>query len=84
MKNRLLPIFLVLTLLMNFHSVFAQNENEYPVYIIHEGDSLGSIATLFDTTITEILKINNISNPDLISPGQIINIPGYSGISAFL
>ncbi len=81
MKNRLIPIFLVITLLVNFHSVFAQHETEYPVYIIREGDSLGSIATLFDTSITELLKINNINNPDLISPGQIINIPGYTGIS---
>lgn len=78
MKNRLIPIFLVITLLVNFHSVFAQHETEYPVYIIREGDSLGSIATLFDTTITEILKINNINNPDLISPGQIINILGLT------
>lgn len=84
MASKLIPLWLILMLFLNPLSVFAQDENGYPVYIIREGDSLGSIADLFDTTLTDILEINNISNPDLISPGQSLNIPGLQGVSGIL
>lgn len=56
----------------------------YPTYEIQPGDSLGFLAGLFGTTIEEIAQINNISNPDLISPGQSILIPRFPGLQGKL
>jgi predicted chitinase/LysM repeat protein len=40
------------------------------VYIVQAGDTLSSIARRFDMTLSEIMALNNISNPDLIQIGQ--------------
>lgn len=47
-------------------------------YIVQQGDTLYSIANKFHTTVENILKINNILNPNLIYPGEILKIEGYS------
>lgn len=64
--------------------VNAQNSSSYPDYTIRPGDSLGYIANLFGTTIEEIVNLNNLTNPDLISPGQIIKIPSFAGYAGNL
>nr|WP_278280258.1 LysM domain-containing protein [Clostridium sp. C105KSO13] len=38
------------------------------------GDTLSEIAAKYDTTYLKLAQINNISNPDLIYPGQVIQI----------
>lgn len=44
-------------------------------YIVQKGDTLSKIANKFNTSVSEILKINpNITNPNIINIGQIINI----------
>ncbi|MGL5327765.1 MAG: LysM peptidoglycan-binding domain-containing protein, partial [Peptostreptococcaceae bacterium] len=43
-------------------------------YIVREGDTLTSIADKFDTTIDELVKLNNIPNPKLIYPGEVLKI----------
>lgn len=40
------------------------------VYIVKFGDTLSSIAAKFGTTYQKIAKDNNISNPNIIYPGQ--------------
>ena len=44
-------------------------------YIVKEGDTLSAIARIYNTTYQVLAEYNGISNPDLIYPGQIINIP---------
>lgn len=49
-------------------------------YTVQRGDSLGNIARRFGTTIQQILALNpTIINPNLIYPGQVINLPGGTG-----
>lgn len=43
-------------------------------YTIKRGDTLSSIANRYGTTVQEIVNINNIQNPNLIYPGQVIRI----------
>jgi len=38
-------------------------------------DTLWSIADVYDVTIDELVKLNNIDFPDLILPGDVIQIP---------
>lgn len=84
MLNKLLIPFLILTFLFSVAPVKAQAQDEYPIYIIQSGDTLGYIAQRFGTTAEEIIRINSISNPDLISPGQQLLIPGLNGIHGTL
>lgn len=45
------------------------------VYIVKKGDTLSKIASQYNTTYQTLAKHNNISNPNVISVGQEINIP---------
>lgn len=40
------------------------------IYMVQPGDSLWSIAKKYQTTMEDILAVNEIENPDLLYPGQ--------------
>ena len=48
-------------------------------YTVKRGDTLWDIAKRYGTTVSELVRINNIPNPSLIFPGQILIIPVQSG-----
>ncbi len=56
------------------------NPNDEPIntqsvfYTVKRGDTLSQIARIYGTTVQEIASINNISNPNLIFPGQVLRI----------
>lgn len=45
-------------------------------YIVQRGDTLSRLAYKFGTTVANLVKINNIKNPNLIFTGQHLNISG--------
>ena len=47
-------------------------------YIIQSGDSLAGIAQRNQVSVRQIIEANDIEDPDLISPGQVISIPPAS------
>ena len=50
-------------------------------YTVMAGDTLTSIAFTYNTTVQAILAVNpQITNPNLIFAGQVINLPQGSGI----
>ena len=51
----------------------------YGTHTVQRGETLGSIAARYDTTVAELMRINGISNPNLIHPGQVIKVPGSAG-----
>ena len=48
--------------------------NTEVTYIVKSGDTLSGIASKYGTTYQELARINNISNPNLIHPGQVLKI----------
>jgi len=44
-------------------------------YVVRPGDTLGAIAARAGTTFEELARVNEIANPDLIFPGQVILTP---------
>ena len=57
-----------------------QQTDDY--YTVQEGDTLSGIAEKFGTTVTELVRLNHIENPNLIYPGQKILLPSGSGNTA--
>jgi len=47
----------------------------FTVYVVRPGDTLFKIARQFGVTVDELAKINGISNPNVIFPGQELKIP---------
>lgn len=45
-------------------------------YTVQAGDTLGLIAQRFGLSIQELAQANNISNVNVLSVGQVLNIPG--------
>ncbi|GAC1320704.1 MAG: hypothetical protein NVSMB12_20530 [Acidimicrobiales bacterium] len=48
-------------------------------YTVVPGDTLGVIATRFGTSVAALAVDNHIANPDLITVGQVLNVPGPGG-----
>ena len=70
-KTRLIIAILSLSLLIPL-SVHA--------YVVQRGDTLSGLAYKFGTTISELVAINNIKNPNLIYTGQYLEVPLQGGL----
>ena len=44
-------------------------------YTIQGGDTLSAIARKFNVTVAALVAENNLENPNLIRPGQVLKIP---------
>lgn len=77
MKRKGLLVFLFVLIFST--NVFAQSE----VYTVKSGDTMWKIAVKYEVGISEIISANpQIKNPDLIYPGQKINIPKLDDIKS--
>lgn len=48
-------------------------------HVVQAGENLFRIALRYNTTVAEIAQLNNITNPGMISVGQVLTIPSGSG-----
>ena len=60
----------------------AQPATGETVYTVQKGDTLSKIATKYGTTYQKLAEYNGIANPNIISVGQKIKIPG-SGVRTY-
>jgi LysM repeat protein len=44
-------------------------------YTVKAGDTLSGIASLFGVSVDDIVRANNISDPNMLSEGQVLTIP---------
>ncbi len=55
-----------------------------PVYIVQPGDTLSAIAARFNVNLNDLMAANNITDPNLLSAGQPLVIPGLEGVTGIL
>ncbi|MDD5944425.1 MAG: LysM peptidoglycan-binding domain-containing protein [Clostridia bacterium] len=70
MKKRFISAMLSCALCVPCVTALAQE------YTVKKGDTLSVIATEYGTSYTELAKLNSIDNPNLIFPGQVLEVPG--------
>jgi murein DD-endopeptidase MepM/ murein hydrolase activator NlpD len=61
-----------------------QDQPTGPVYIVQAGDTLGNIARRFGVSTDELASANGITNPNLLSEGTQLVIPGLEGVQGVL
>ncbi len=60
----------------------ARVQGNASTYTVRPGDTLSQIAQRHGTTVDELVRLNNIRNPNLIYPGQELRLPLSSGTPA--
>ncbi len=60
----------------------ARVQGNASTYTVRPGDTLSQIAQRHGTTVDELVRLNNIRNPNLIYPGQELRLPPSSGTPA--
>lgn len=53
----------------------AADASEPVVHVVQSGDTLGIISQRYDVTVDDIMLVNGLTNPNLISVGQQLTIP---------
>jgi uncharacterized YkwD family protein/spore coat assembly protein SafA len=77
-KSFLISLLLLLALVCVPNVSFAQQ-----VYTVQPGDSLWKIAVRYQVGVSEIIQANpQFKNPNMIYPGQKVNIPDLGGIKS--
>ncbi len=82
-------LFAIVILLTGFQRGMAVQDvtptptpEETILYTVQYGDTLGLIASLHHTTVAEIARLNNLTNPQLIVLGQQLRLPATTGATA--
>ena len=92
--NRLFTFLLLLLLIgAGPTAVYSQDadsdapaESESPIprlHVVQSGETLTSIALLYDTSVEALQRLNSISDPSLLYVGQELLIPGGGGAEIF-
>ena len=83
-RRFLLAILFLIPLFFSIGLHPAQAQATYPVYIVEYGDTLSWIAQRFDTTLDQLMTLNNIQPDDVLRPGDRLQIPSLEGMQGVL
>ncbi len=83
-RNFLHLLILCVLLLASVQPAYAQDTPSGPVYVVQLGDTLNVIAVKFGVTVDELIRANNLENPNMLSAGQELVIPGLEGVQGKL
>ena len=75
------PILLAFLLMITTRALLAQSEQPPipQVHVVAEGENLTVIATQYGLTVEDLLRVNNLTNQDVLFVGQELVIPGGNG-----
>ncbi|MGD0005150.1 MAG: peptidoglycan DD-metalloendopeptidase family protein [Anaerolineaceae bacterium] len=82
--KKILVCLIILFLISPASPANAQAPTDNPVYIVQNGDTLTQIAIEFGITLNALIEANNINDPNAITVGTSLIIPGFEGISGVL
>lgn len=77
-------LFLLFVFILTFTVRPVSAQESGPVYIVQPGDTLLRIADRFNVTLTDLIAANPSINPDFLTEGQQIVIPGLDGVTGVL
>jgi spore germination protein len=79
--NFFLYVLIILSVMFPGKVVTAQDQQpDGPVYVVQDGDSLWDIALRFGVSMDDLEQANGITNPNQLSAGAKLVIPGLEGI----
>lgn len=84
MHKRAISILLAVFIFMSIYARPASAQTSGPVYIVQAGDTLSFIASRFNVSLDDLIAANPSINPNLLSQGQQIVIPGIEGVTGIL
>ncbi len=86
MFKRLIVLILLLSLLCIPQSpaIAQTDDTQGAVYIVQPGDTLGEIAARLGVTVQDLIDANQLENPNAISAGQSLKVPGLEGFTGVL
>jgi len=58
------------------YEVAAAAESTAGSHVVAAGETLGTIAQRYNTTVAALIELNGLTNPDVISVGQQLQVPG--------
>jgi murein DD-endopeptidase MepM/ murein hydrolase activator NlpD len=82
--RKLISLFLSFTIVLLCFPQSVAAQASGPVYIVQSGDTLSYIATRFNVSVDDILAANPGVDPNFLSEGQQIVIPGLEGMTGVL
>jgi LysM repeat protein len=50
-------------------------------HVVQRGDTLFKIAVRYNTTVSQLVSMNNLRNPNIIYVGQVLTVPNITGVS---
>jgi len=83
-RRILLAILFLIPIFFGAGSRPAQAQATYPIYVVEYGDTLSWIAQRFDTTLDQLMTLNNIQPDDMLRPGDRLQIPSLEGMQGIL
>lgn len=83
-KRLFLIIVLISILIFPAEIARAQSEDQNPIYIVQEGDTLNVIAQKFGVPVSALIAANNLVDPNNLRIGDRLIIPGLDGIQGIL
>ncbi len=83
MLKRAAAFLLLITISMvPLQNVSAQSSA--PIYIVQSGDTLSYIASRFNVSVNDLIEANPSVDPNFLSEGEQIVIPGLEGVTGIL
>ena len=85
MKRTCINLLLLAVLLLPLQIVQAQDtQSDGPIYIVQSGDNLWGISQRFGVSMADLAQINGISDPNQLTIGMRLVIPGLEGLEGVL
>lgn len=82
--RKTLSFLLLIAILFTFNTQPVAAQSSGPVYIVQSGDTLSFIASRFNVSVNDLMSANPAVDPNFLSEGQELVIPGLEGVTGVL